>query len=590
MLHGVGVSRGVAIGRAVCLDEGQVDIQRFEIAPAERVAEQDRLARALAVVGREFDLFKQHIPANAPTELEAMLAVHHLILADPALTQKPRLLIETRGLNAEWALSETADALAAQFDAMDDQYLRERKRDVMQVVARVQKALIGAGPAVLRDGGGDARLLIAADLDPADMIQLRGSSGARPRFGAFCTQYGGLTSHTAILARSMNLPAVTGIHEALQWIRDGDWVIVDGNHGVVIVEPDEVVLEHYRRRIALENGERAALMALTPRAAVTRDGRTIALLANIELPADANAALDVNAAGIGLFRSEFLFMNRDDEPGEDEQFEAYREVVRIMAGRPVTIRTIDVGADKTLQSGPTPGHDAENPALGLRAIRYSLSRPEMFRLQLRAILRAAAEGPVRILLPMLSSAAEIDAALDQLALAEAELTVEGVVHGQQTAVGGMIEIPAAALALGAFTRRLDFLSIGTNDLIQYTLAIDRADNAVADLYDPLHPAVLSLIAHTIREGARAGKEVSVCGEMAGDVRYTTLLLGMGLTQFSMQAAQIPYIKAQLLEADYASAQSIAAEALGESDSRAIRALLARAPAATRATATIGIDG
>ncbi len=580
VLHGVGVSRGVAIGRAACLDGGHFEIPRFEVGEAGRDAEQERLTRALAAVSREFDGFKQHIPANAPTELSAMLTVHQLILADPALTQRPRTLIATRGLNAEWALAETADMLAAQFDAMDDEYLRERKRDITQVVARVQKALVGAGPALVRGGGADARLLIAADLDPADMISLRGSSGARPQFGAFCTEHGGLTSHTAILARSMNLPAVTGLHEALQWIREGDWIIVDGNHGVVIVEPDEIVLEQYHRRIALQDGERAALAALTPLPAVTRDGRTIDLLANIELPGDAGAALAVNAAGIGLFRSEFLFMNRADEPGEDEQYESYRSAVQAMQGRPVTIRTIDVGADKTLQSGPTPGHDAENPALGLRAIRYSLSRPEMFRLQLRAILRAAAHGPVRILLPMLSSAAEIDAALDHLALAEAELTVEGVPHGQQTAVGGMIEIPAAVLAIGAFTRRLDFLSIGTNDLIQYTLAIDRADNAVAELYDPLHPAVLQLIAHTIREGARAGKEVSVCGEMAGDTRFTTLLLGMGLTQFSMQAAQIPYVKSALIGAHFAEARSVAEAALRETDARAIRALLAGAPVRT----------
>ena len=575
-LHGMGVSRGIAIGRAVCLDAWHQDVTHRAVPVLERGAEEDRFVQAIAAVRAEFAHLKRHVPDGAPAELRALLDVHAMLLDDPLLTSQTLLLIAERGMNAQWALSETADQLASQFDAMDDPYLRERKHDVLQVVARVSKALDGRGLGRPEMRGEAGRILIATDLSPADMLQYRHDDPAQAPIAAFCTEYGGRTSHTAILARSMDVPAVVGVPGALERIVDDDWIIIDGDAGVVIVAPDEKVLDYYRTRVQTQVGERAALSVLTTRPAVTRDGRRIALYANIEMPEDAPLALAANAAGVGLFRSEFLFMNRSSLPDEEEQFEAYRAAVVGMQGKPVTIRSLDVGADKALQAEDARDlQQAENPALGLRAIRYSLAEPQIFHTQLRAILRASAYGPARLLVPMLSSAAEIDATLAHVRAVKAELTDQGIAFDAQLPVGGMIEVPAAALTIGAFTRRLDFLSIGTNDLIQYTLAIDRADSTVAELYDPLHPAVLQLIAHTIREGARAGKEVSVCGEMAGDAQLTLLLLGMGLKQFSMHPVQIPYVKSVLLDADYGHARRLAEAALAETDARVIRRLLAR---------------
>lgn len=574
-LHGLGVSRGIAIGRAVRMDDALDDVEQRTVDLAEREDEAQRYLRAAADVRAEFAQVRRHIPSDAPPELSALMQVHEMILTDPALATRPIAMIRERGMNAEWALAETADHLAAQFDAMDDPYLRERKQDVMQVVTRVRKAL--AGRTALRKPAaapGEARVLVAPDLAPADMLHLRHDDDGGARIAAFCTEYGGRTSHTAILARSMNVPAVVGVNGARR-ITDDDVVIVDGDAGVLLVAPDAAVLAHYRERLITQDEERTVLARLKSKRATTRDGRTVSLFANIELPEDAPIALDANADGVGLFRSEFLFMNRTALPGEDEQFEAYRAAIVAMQGRPVTIRTLDVGADKTLQHDEgRHAHVAENPALGLRAIRYSLSEPAMFATQLRALLRASAYGPLRILVPMLASAAEIDATLAHLARARAELLERGVPVAPQIPIGGMIEVPAAALTIGAFTSRLDFLSIGTNDLIQYTLAIDRADSAVAELYDPLHPAVLGLIAHTIRAGTQAGLDVSVCGEMAGDAQIAPLLLGMGLTQFSMHPAQLPYVKRAILESDAHACEALAAQALAQVDAREIRRLLA----------------
>jgi phosphotransferase system enzyme I (PtsI) len=563
----------------VRLDDSHYEVPRRQISECDRAAECERLDHATAAVHHEFDLFERHIPADAPTEISALLGVHAMILDDPALTEKPRALILERGMNAEWALAETADDLMAVFEAMDDAYLRERKHDVMQVVGRLRKALAGVSnttPQADELQSDALRVLVANDLAPADMLQFRatGQGDAQRSTVAFCTEVGGRTSHTAILARSMNVPAVVGVQEASVWIKDGDWLIIDGEAGAVIVAPDEAVLAAYRTRLDEQRAAQHALSGIRLRPAVTRDGREISLEANIELPDDTSAAMQANASAVGLFRSEFLFMNRSELPNEDEQYEAYRRTVEAMQGRPVTIRTLDIGADKTLQSEdarPTVG--TENPALGLRAIRYSLSQPEMFRTQLRAMLRAASHGPLRILVPMLSNAAEIDATLAHIEQARAELVERGCAPPPPVPVGGMIEIPAAALSIRAFTQRLDFLSIGTNDLIQYTLAIDRTDSEVADLYDPLHPAVLGLIAMTIRAGEQAGIDVAVCGEMAGDAQLTRLLLGMGLRHFSMQAAQIPYVKAEILGTSFVDAQELAAIALEQHDARAIRKLL-----------------
>jgi phosphotransferase system enzyme I (PtsI) len=555
-VFGLPVSRGVAIGRAVLVASSRVDVAHYFIDVAQVEPEIARLRLARDAVAAELSMLKRDLPAEAPTELAALLDVHLMLLHDDTLTGATKQWIQDRHYNAEWALSAQLEVLARQFDEMDDEYLRDRKADLEQVVERVLRAMArGPGgsfapaPGVAgRDfGGEDPLVLVANDIAPADMLQFKGSV-----FTGFVTDVGGRTSHTAIVARSMDIPAVVGAREASRIIRQDDWVVIDGDCGVVIVNPSPIVLEEYRFRQRQSELERERLSRLRHTPAVTLDGERVELLANIELPRDAAAALEAGAQGVGLFRSEFLFMNREGElPGEDEQYEAYREAVVAMQGLPVTIRTVDIGADKPLDrmSANELRHEhALNPALGLRAIRWSLSEPGMFRQQLRAILRASAHGKVRLLFPMVAHLSEVRHALDALARAKQQLSDAGKSFSQ-IHVGAMIEVPAAALMLPAFLRHFDFVSIGTNDLIQYTLAIDRADEAVAHLYDPWHPAVLKLIAGTIEEARAAGKHVSVCGEMAGDPAFTELLLGMGLRAFSMHPSQIATIKQRVLRAD-----------------------------------------
>jgi phosphotransferase system enzyme I (PtsI) len=460
-------------------------------------------------------------------------------------------MIRSRHYNAEWALLSQIDALSAQFDEIEDPYLRERKNDIRQVGERVLKVLIGSAqsfpsvPLVSADQHVPQMIVVAHDISPADMLQFRDRT-----FVGFVTDLGGQNSHTAIVARSLDIPAAVGMANASQLINDDDWVIIDGDAGTVIVDPAAIVLEQYREMQAQLLRERKKLGKLKKTPAITRDGTFIYLLANIELPDDCAGALDSGAAGVGLFRSEFLFMGHSGQaarmPSEDEQFESYRKAVIAMKGRPVTIRTLDVGADKPFDKDE---ETALNPALGLRAIRYCLSEPQLFLTQLRAILRASAYGPINLLIPMLAHAFEIDQTLSMIEQAKQQLRDGKKKFDQEIKVGAMIEIPAAALTLPLFIKRLDFLSIGTNDLIQYTLAIDRVDHEVAHLYNPLHPAVLQLLSMTISTGAKAGVPVAVCGEIAGDTKLTRLLLGMGLREFSMHPAQLLPVKQEILNSD-----------------------------------------
>ncbi|WP_423195012.1 MULTISPECIES: phosphoenolpyruvate--protein phosphotransferase [unclassified Cupriavidus] len=552
-LHGIPVSRGVAIGRAHILAPAALDVSHYLVDEDRLDAEVERLRTARAAVRAELAALKRDLPRDAPEEMGAFLDVHAMILDDEALSQEPEHLIRTRRYNAEWALTTRLEELMRQFDEIEDEYLRERKADIEQVVERILKVLAGApvlAPApvpVLAPDGEPAPgvIVVAHDIAPADMLQFRHTV-----FQGFVTDLGGRTSHTAIVARSLDIPAAVGVKAASELIRQDDWIIIDGDAGLVIVDPSPIILEEYRHRQSERALEKKRLQRLRHTPAVTLDGLEIELLANIEMAEDANAALAAGAVGVGLFRSEFLFMNRRDElPGEDEQFAAYRAAVEAMHGLPVTIRTIDIGADKPLDSRAEDFETAPNPALGLRAIRWSLSEPAMFLTQLRALLRASAFGPVRLLIPMLAHASEIDQTLDLIAQARRQLDDRGQPYDPGVKVGAMIEIPAAVLLLPLFLRRMDFLSIGTNDLIQYTLAIDRADNAVAHLYDPLHPAVLQLVARTIREANRAGVPVAVCGEMAGDPAMTRLLLGMGLREFSMHPSQLLRVKQEVIHAD-----------------------------------------
>jgi phosphotransferase system enzyme I (PtsI) len=555
-LFGLPVSKGIAIGRAVLIASSRIDVAHYYVAEEDVEGEIDRMRGARDAVAAELGAMQRDLPAEAPAELSALLDVHRMLLHDDTLTGATKQWIRERHYNAEWALSAQLEVLARQFDEMEDEYLRERKADLEQVVERLLGVLArgvdGVSPiaahAVTREqSGGDPLVLVAGDISPADMLQFKGGV-----FLGFVTDVGGKTSHTAIVARSMDIPAVVGAREASRLIRQDDWVVIDGDAGTVIVDPPLGVIEEYRARQREREVGLAGLAKLRHLPAVTQDGEHVELLANIEQPGDAAAALAAGAVGIGLFRSEFLFMNRGGElPGEDEQFEAYRTAVVAMQGLPVTIRTVDIGADKALDrmSANELRHEhALNPALGLRAIRWSLSEPAMFRQQLRAILRAGAFGRVRLLIPMVAHLSEVRHTLDALARARQQLDDAGRSYGP-VELGAMVEVPAAVLMLPSFLPYLDFVSIGTNDLIQYTLAIDRADETVAHLYNPWHPAVLQLVAQTIGRARSSGKDVSVCGEMAGDPAFTELLLGMGLRSFSMHPSQIVAIKQRVLATD-----------------------------------------
>ena len=540
-LHGIPVAGGIAIGHAHLVSHTSLEAAHYLVPQHQLADESARFDAAVATVRAELETLRGEIPADAPKEFSAFLDVHQLILADTTLSKKPREIIEHEQCNAEWALKVQADALLAQFDAIEDAYLRERRVDVIQVVERIMKVLQGnpgyVPPTVSED---ETIILVAHDLSPADVLQFK-----QHRVASFLTDLGGTTSHTAIVARSLNIPSVVALHHARQLVRERDLVIVDGTQGVVIVDPDPGVLADYRLRQHQWELERAKLKRLRNTRAATLDGTTIELHANIELPDDVAAVRENGATGIGLFRTEFLFLNREQLPDEDEQFEAYRRVLREMDGAPVTIRTYDLGADKQL-AGEVAAQPP-NPALGLRAIRLSLAEPRMFLVQLRALLRASQYGKLKILIPMLMSVTEIQQSLAFIAQAKHSLEDQFIPYDRAVPIGGMIEIPAAALSPGSFLKHLDFLSIGTNDLIQYLLAVDRTDDQVAHLYDPLHPAVLQLLAQIIRTCDKAGKPIALCGEMAGEVPLTRLLLGFGLRQFSMHPAHLLEVKQRVLQ-------------------------------------------
>jgi len=580
-LRGLAVAPGIAIGRAVLIASSRVEVAHYFISTDAVEAEIERIRAGRDAVIEELGRLQKSVSQmsrnEAPHELVAMLEVHLMLLQDEMLSDGVRHWICERHYNAEWALTTQLEIISRQFDEMEDPYLRERKADLEQVVERILRHMQGASALMtdlnktnsnstprnpirndkqqspqqnlLSEEKHDVPLvLIAHDLSPADMLQFKQSV-----FAGFVTDVGGKTSHTAIVARSMNIPAVVGTRAASQLINQDDWVIIDGDAGVVIVDPSPIVLSEYNFKKRQGELERTRLLRLINTTANTLDGQKIELLANIEVPEDAAAALDVGVLGVGLFRSEFLFMGREVKglstlPSEEEQFNAYKNVVLGMHGLPVTIRTIDIGADKPLDKKEKAQDAHLNPALGLRAIRWSLSEPDMFITQLRAILRASSFGQINLLIPMLCAVSEIQQTLAAIALAKKQLDDEGIAYGS-VPIGAMIEIPAAALMLPTFLKYFDFLSIGTNDLIQYTLAIDRADEAVSYLYDPLHPAVLHLISNTIKQADLHGKPVSVCGEMAGDASMTKLLLGMGLRSFSMHPAQLLKVKQQILRTD-----------------------------------------
>ncbi len=567
-MHGIGVSGGIAIGHAHLFAGMSAEVAHYEIPAADVAREQRRYDRAVKEARDELDILAESVRHSTAAELAPFVKVHMMLLDDDAFATAPRELIREQRCNAEWALRLQLDELLAQFTDISDPYLRERAADVRQVAERVLSALAGSKRRITaKPVREDTAILVARDLSPADVLLFR-----EHPFAGFITDLGGATSHTAIVARSMKIPAIVALHHSRSMIHEDELIIVDGTQGVVIVSPDRHVLAEYRLKQNQARLERDKLKRLKSAPAATLDGTPVQLWANIELPSDIETVKASGATGIGLFRSEFLFMNRRDLPDEDEQYEAYREVVEGMKGMPVTIRTLDVGADKTTEGEE---YVAVNPALGLRAIRYCLAEPEVFNTQLRAILRASKHGRVLILIPMLTTWHELNQALTAVDRARAQLRAEGLKFDETVPVGGMIEVPAAAIALPMFIRKLDFLSIGTNDLIQYTLAIDRADDRVAHLYDPLHPAVLNLISSVIRTAQQHEKPVAVCGEMAGDVELTRMLLGFGLRHFSMHPAHILEVKQRVLMTSLPEIAPIVSRLLKADEPEKMQALIER---------------
>jgi phosphotransferase system enzyme I (PtsI) len=550
-LHGIAVSKGIAIGKAVLISRAALEVSHYLVEAGKEEDEAQKLLDAFEQVRQELERLRQGLPKDAPQEMAAFLDVHGMILADPALTEKPIKLIRTQRLNAAWALTTELNDLLEQFADIEDTYLKERANDIRQVAERVIKALNAQQKDPLNEAEflpasdiGVESIIVAHDIAPHDMLRFKDHA-----FTGFVTDLGGKTSHTAIVARSMEIPAVVGVRHASEMIRHGDWLILDGEHGVVVVAPDEQLLAEYRKLQAQALKETRKLKQLKHSKTETADRVEIELSANIELPEDAIQAVKFGAVGVGLFRSEFLFMDRKQAlPDEERQYEEYRRIVDLMHGLPVNIRTIDVGADKALGGGGDTSQTGTSP-LGLRAIRWSLTEPEIFLTQLRAILRASAHGQARIMIPMLAHAKEIDETFGLIEKAKQQLHQRGQAFNPNIQVGAMIEVPAAALMLPLFINRFDFLSVGTNDLIQYTLAIDRADHAVAHLYDPLHPAILNLLFNIIDQAKRADVPVAVCGEMAGDPAFTKLLLALGLTDFSMHFSQLLLVKREILKAN-----------------------------------------
>jgi phosphoenolpyruvate-protein phosphotransferase (PTS system enzyme I) len=569
-MHGIGVSSGIAIGRAHLVSNALLEVVHYQLPQHLIDDEIKRFENAINTVKKDLEVIRNSLSKNAPAELSAFIGTHLMMLADKSLSEIPKELIRKEQCNAEWAIKQQMDDIVEQFEAIEDAYLRERQHDVVQVVERVIKVLLGhpaPGQTKVKQNE-NAIILVAHDISPADAIQFK-----QHNFAAFITDVGGVTSHTAILARSLNIPSIVALQRARDLINDGELIIVDGTLGVVIINPSVEILAEYKLRQEQFELEQQKLKRIKSTKAVTMCGTAIELHANIEVPEDVAAVKASGATGIGLYRTEFLFMNKREMPDEEEQFQAYKQVAEAMHGMPVTIRTLDLGADK--QMNPETVSECANPALGLRAVRLCLSEPQIFHTQLRALLRASHYGNIKILIPMLSTLGELRQTKLLLERAKLSLRKQNIPFNEHIALGGMIEVPAAAINAEAFAKELDFMSIGTNDLIQYTLAIDRTDDAVAHLYNPLHPSVLKLISITIKAGAKLGKSVAVCGEMAGDAKLTKLLIGMGLRQLSMHPSNVLSVKQQILRSQMTKLNSNARKVLSYSDLEKIEPLVAK---------------
>ena len=564
-IHGVSVSNGIAIGKANLISNALFEVVRYEITNREIPNEIKRLTRAIDDVRKDLLRIKKQLQKESSEEFSAFIDTHLMILADKNFSEKPKIIINDDNCNAEWALKKQMDFFVDKFEKIKDEYIKERKNDVIQVVERILKVLLGHPRQANQVSNESSAILVAHDISPADALQFK-----KHRYAAFLTDMGGSTSHTAILARSLNIPSIVALQNARSLIKNNEQIIVDGNQGIVIVNPSKDILEEYQVRQNIWGIEQKKLSKIKNIKCKTLNNENIELLANIEVPDDIKSVKENGASGIGLFRTEFLFMNRKELPNEEEQFEIYKSVVKAMSGKTVVIRTLDSGADKLTSADTT---ISSNPALGLRAIRLCLSEPQLFNIQLRAILKASHFGKIKILIPMLSSLSELRQTKLLIERAKKSLRNEKISYDRYIKIGGMVEVPAVAINAEAFAQELDFLSIGTNDLIQYTLAIDRTDDRVSHLYNSLHPAILKLINLTIKAGNKYNKEVSICGEMAGDSKLTKLLLGMGLKHFSMHPSRILSVKKQVLNSNTKKLATLSSKVLKTKESEIIETLI-----------------
>lgn len=570
VLHGYAAGKGIAIGRAHLVVRGISELPQYHLPESELAGEVARFDAAVKATRKQLEQLRSAIPENAPAELGAFISLHLMLLGDVTLSREPADILQEQAINAEWALKIQTDRLSQQFDEIDDEYLRQRKQDMLQVVERIQKNLAGQSTELNLDANLlDDTILIAHDLSAADTLFFKDQ-----RIEGFVTDIGGPTSHTAILGRSLNIPSVIGVGNARQLISEHEWVIVDGIQGVLIIDPDELVLAEYRLRLKHYRSRLRALNKIKKTAAATLDGEEIELFANIESADDVKALHNIGADGVGLLRTEFAYLNRDSLPEEDELYQLYSDIAKKLKGKPLTIRTVDLGVDKNPRwfgTGGTP-NGSLNPALGLTGIRLCHAEPVMFRTQMRAVLRAAVHGKLRIMFPMISSLSELKQSLTHLDTARKQLAERQEAFGELE-VGCMIEIPSAALTVSSLLKWVDFVSVGTNDLIQYTLSVDRSDDAVSYLYQPAHPAIIRLLAHIIRTANRMGKGVSVCGEMAGDTKYTRMLLGLGLRKFSMNINNLLDVKDVVLHSHTERLENEMAKLLRNEDPDKMDALL-----------------
>ena len=570
VLHGYAAGKGIAIGRAHLVVRGISELPQYHLPESELAGEVARFDAAVKATRKQLEQLRSAIPENAPAELGAFISLHLMLLGDVTLSREPADILQEQAINAEWALKIQTDRLSQQFDEIDDEYLRQRKQDMLQVVERIQKNLAGQSTELNLDANLlDDTILIAHDLSAADTLFFKDQ-----RIEGFITDIGGPTSHTAILGRSLNIPSVIGVGNARQLISEHEWVIVDGIQGVLIIDPDELVLAEYRLRLKHYRSRLRALNKIKKTAAATLDSEEIELFANIESADDVKALHNIGADGVGLLRTEFAYLNRDSLPEEEELYQLYSDIAKKLKGKLLTIRTVDLGVDKNPRwfgTGGTP-NGSLNPALGLTGIRLCHAEPVMFRTQMRAVLRAAVHGKLRIMFPMISSLSELKQSLTHLDTARKQLAERQEAFGELE-VGCMIEIPSAALTVSSLLKWVDFVSVGTNDLIQYTLSVDRSDDAVSYLYQPAHPAIIRLLAHIIRTANRMGKGVSVCGEMAGDTKYTRMLLGLGLRKFSMNINNLLDVKDVVLHSHTERLENEMAKLLRNEDPDKMDALL-----------------